>query len=256
MTGLLADLLALWQGQVVVFGLVFLRMGGAMALLPAFGERSVPVRIRLILALSLTILVTPAVDTGFPEPATLEELFRIGGTEVVAGLCLGILFRLAIMALQIAGTIAANVTSLAQIFGGSSVDPQPAIAHLFFVGGLALAAMSGLHVKLVSALIESYALFPPGHALAGADLARWGSAQVVHAFALAFTLAAPFLVISVLYNLALGAINRAMPQLMVAFVGAPAITAAGLLLTLLATPFLLGLWLSAFDKTLAGLGAN
>ena len=45
---------------------------------------------------------------------------------------------------------------------------------------------------------------------------------------LAFTLAAPFVLVSVLYNLTLGVINRAMPQLMVVFVGAPVITGLGL----------------------------
>jgi flagellar biosynthetic protein FliR len=74
---------------------------------------------------------------------------------------------------------------------------------------------------------------------------------VARAFALAFSLAAPFVVASFLYNLALGAINRAMPQLMVAFVGAPVITAGGLVLLALALPALLGVWLAAFDEFLA-----
>lgn len=249
-------LLALWQGQALVFGLVFLRMGAAMALLPAFGERSVPARIRLILALVFTVLVAPAVGPGFGTASGMPSLFTAATSEVVAGLAIAILFRLAILVLQIAGTIAANVTSLAQIFGGSSVDPQPAIAHLLVVGGLALAAMAGLHVKVVAALIASYELFPAGQPIAAEPLASWGTRNISEAFAFAFSLSAPFLVASVIYNLALGAINRAMPQLMVAFVGAPAITAVGLLLVLVSAPFLLGLWLAAFDRTLSGLGAG
>ena len=47
---------------------------------------------------------------------------------------------------------------------------------------------------------------------------------------------------SFLYNVTLGVINKAMPQLMVAFVGAPAITAGGLALLMLSSPFLLALW--------------
>ncbi|MFC3118840.1 flagellar biosynthetic protein FliR [Jhaorihella thermophila] len=38
---------------------------------------------------------------------------------------------------------------------------------------------------------------------------------------LPFSLSAPFVIASLLYNLTLGAINRAMPQLMVTLVGAP-----------------------------------
>ena len=57
-----------------------------------------------------------------------------------------------------------------------------------------------------------------------------------------FSLAAPFVIMGFAYNVALGAINRAMPQLMVAFVGAPAITAAGLLVLMLAAPVILHFW--------------
>jgi flagellar biosynthetic protein FliR len=65
--------------------------------------------------------------------------------------------------------------------------------------------------------------------------------------ALAFPLAAPFVIGSGLYNLALGAINKAMPQLLVAFVGAPALALGGLLLMLIAAPLMVSVWLSIFN---------
>lgn len=48
----------------------------------------------------------------------------------------------------------------------------------------------------------------------------------------------------------LGVINKAMPQLMVAFVGAPLITAGGLFILCLAAPVMLAVWLQAFDQFL------
>ena len=59
------------------------------------------------------------------------------------------------------------------------------------------------------------------------------------------------MVASFIYNLTLGVINRAMPQLMVAFVGAPFTTLGGLVLLLLATPIMLHHWLGALDAFLA-----
>ena len=53
------------------------------------------------------------------------------------------------------------------------------------------------------------------------------------------------------YNVALGAINRAMPQMMVAFVGAPAITAAGLLILMLSAPVILHFWGVRLDRLIA-----
>ena len=215
---------------------VFLRVGAMLALAPAFGETVIPVRVRLAIALAFAAIVTPALPA--PPPVTLPAL----GAEVAAGLMLGIGLRLFVIALQVAGTIAAQATSLAQFFGGAGVDPQPAMSQLLVMAGLALAVMAGLHVRLAELLILSYDLMPPGRLPDAASLAQWGVAQTGRAFALAFAIAMPFVILSLVYFVALGAINKAMPQLMVALVGAPAITFAGLALLLVCAPLALPIW--------------
>ena len=232
----------------IVGGMVFLRIGATMALLPAFGERSIPLRVRLAITLCFTILVAPAVVPAFPDDFGFSGgSVRMGLAEIAHGLVLGIALRLFVTALQIAGTIAAQSVSLSQLFGGGAGQaPLPAIGNILVVSGLALAVMSGLHVRIVGLMIRSYDLFPPGSMPDASMLAEWGIGRIGSVFLLAFSLAAPFMIASLLYNVALGVINRAMPQLMVAFVGAPAITAGGLMLLALAAPLVLKLWIAAF----------
>jgi len=231
---------------------VFVRISAMIALVPAFGERSVPVRIRLALALAFTAIVAPAIRGFGPVPASLADALGPLLAEVGTGLFFGAMLRLFVLTLQIAGTIAAQSTSLSQIFGGSAgVDPMPAMGSVLVVGGLALAMMTGLHVRLAAYMIESYALVPFGSVPLPSVLAEAGLERISQCFALAFTLAAPFVVASMLYNVTLGVINRAMPQLMVAFVGAPAITAGGLALLALAAPAMLSLWVAALNGFLA-----
>jgi len=252
MTNLMAELIGLGQTGLAVGFDVFLRVGAAMAVLPAFGERSVPPRIRLGLAVAFTIIVTPAVAPSIaPLVATQKALLRVLFSEVIVGLALGLTLRLFVLTLQIAGSIAAQSTSLSQIFGTAALEPLPAIGHVMVISGLALAVMSGLHVRVVEVLIGSYAMFTPGVFPSASIIADWGLARVAYAFSLAFTLAAPFVIASFIYNLALGVINKAMPQLMVAFVGAPAITAGGLILMFLSLPILLGFWMAGFEAFLA-----
>ena len=259
MTDALAEIAGLARGVLWVGFLVFLRVGAMLALAPAFGEQAVPMRLRLALALAFTVIVAPAVaQTLSDAAASFAEAggrgltpLRLLATEVTAGLILGIGLRIFVMALQIAGTIAAQASSLSQFFGGAGADPQPAMAQLLLIGGLALAVMAGLHVRLAAALILSYDLLPPGVFAPVAMLADWGLIQVVRAFGLAFSLAAPFTIAGLIYNVALGVINRAMPQLMVAFVGAPALTLGGLLLLFLSAPLMLAVWFQAFDLFLA-----
>lgn len=231
-------------GTLATAGTVFARVGAAFAVLPAFGERVVPMRIRMVGALAMTAIVAPAVPAP-PLPASPTALGALFMGETLAGLALGLAVRLMVMALQIAGTIAAQATSLAQFFGGAGADPQPAIAQVLMLAGIAALVLTGFPERAAAYLILSYQLLPPGGWPDPEALAAWGTTRVARAFALGFSLAAPFVIGAVLYNLALGAINRAMPQLMVAFVGAPAITLAGLALLMVSAPVMIPVWLGA-----------
>lgn len=228
--------------------LVFLRVGAAMALMPAFGEQVVPQRVRLVIAVAFTCIVGPAVAPGL---GAVDGYLRSGATEVLVGLAIGIGMRLFIFSLQIAASIIAQATSLSQMFGGATPEPQPAIGNLLTMAILALAVLAGLHVKAASLLIYSYSVFPVGQIPDTADMAEWGLYRIVQAFMLAFSLAAPFVIGSVLYNVALGIINKAMPQLSVIMVGAPLLTAASLALMGVVVPLILAIWLGHFDDFLA-----
>ncbi len=244
-------LLQIVQSDVLVAFAIFLRVGAAMALMPGFGERTIPVRVRLVTAIMFTLVVLPLVQSApwFPHGVLSPSAYF---AEIVVGLLLGIFFRLFVNALQIAGTIAAQATSLSQIFGGGATpDPMPSFGALFVIGGLALAMMSGLHVKLALALSQSYQVLKFGVLPAPGEVASWGIGNVSHTFSMAFSLAAPFVLASTVYNVAIGVINKAMPQLLVAFIGAPAITLGGLILLAIATPLILVSWLARFDAGLA-----
>ena len=119
---------------------------------------------------------------------------------------------------------------------------MPAFGHVLVVAGLALFVSLKLHVRAAAYLALSYDMLPPGQLPLTLALSSWETGEIARAFALGFSLAAPFLIASLIYNVALGAINRAMPQLMVSFVGAPAITAGGLILLLVTAPLALSIW--------------
>lgn len=241
LSGIGADML--WLGLVV-----FLRVGSALSLTPAFGEQVVPMRVRLALAFAFTAIVAPAAGEG-------RDLSGLGllplGAEVIIGLLLGIGLRMFVLALQMAGAMAAQATSLSQMFGGVGPEPQPALANLMVMAGLAVAVAMGLHLRLTELLLLSYQILPIGQLPAASDITPWGVSQVAHAFALAFAIAAPFAIAALLYNVALGAINRAMPALMVSFIGAPVLIFGGLILMILTLPLALILWSNALNGFLA-----
>ncbi|TNF20232.1 MAG: type III secretion protein [Rhodobacteraceae bacterium] len=225
--------------------LVFFRIGAVVSVMPGIGTQSVPVRVKLVLALALSAFFAVLLqDPGRPVPE-LSTLLLI--TETIIGLAIGLAFRLMILALHTAGTIAAQSTSLSQIFGNASVEPMPAIGHVMVVGGLALLFLTGAHLTFLKTLAGFYDLWPIGARPEPGDLAMWMAQHVSSTFALAFRLAVPFVILSMLYNVTLGVINKAMPQLMVSFVGAPVITLGGLAFLALAAPYMLSHWREAVE---------
>lgn len=263
---LIGQIFSFSEADLNVLLAVFVRVGAVAALLPGFGEQMTPSRVKLIAALAFTAIIWPAVTPALaPEAAAPGGLGPIGSSptppfmlgrlllaEAVCGLALGVAIRFFVMALQLAGSMAAQATSVAQIFGGGATpDPMPAIGNILTIAGIALALAAGLHIKVVAAIMQSYEVLPFGVFPVAGDLGAWGVARASAAFSLAFSLAAPFVVAALIYNVALGAINRAMPQLMVAFVGAPAITAGALFLLLTAGPVALMYWSGRLDVALA-----
>lgn len=229
---------------------IFTRIGAAAFLVPGLGERSLPMRVRMGGALAIAVLLAPMVRPMVPAtPDTPAALVAVLASEATIGLITGLAFRLLVYALQIAGMVAAQHLSVAQMFGaGVAPEPEPTIATLLGMGGITLALMAGLHVHLVVALVTLYEIFPFGQFPDGSDLADWATSRMSETFAIGVTLAAPFVAIGFAYNVALGALNRAMPQLLVALVGVPALVWIGIVVLALVLPALMDTWLGYLDR--------
>lgn len=242
------------QAGVLVYAAagVFTRVGAALFLMPGIGERVVPMRLRLIVALALALLLLPLVAPEISAPPPLSGLVRMIAAEAVAGLIIGLAFRFLVFTLQIAGTLAAQNISLSQMFGaGVAPDPEPTIATILAMGGIVLAMMAGLHVHLVVVLVGLYEVMPFGVMPGAAEGAEWTVARVAEAFGLGLSLALPFIAISFAYNMALGALSRAMPQLLVALVGAPLLIGLGMVVLYISLPEILAHWSGALDARMA-----
>lgn len=247
----MSEILALAEGQILVAALVFVRLGAVIALMPGVGEAIVPARVKLALSLLLTAALTPIVAASAPVQPTALPLAIL--SEAVIGLGLGLMFRLMIVALNIAAVIIAQSTSLAQMFPGIAGEASTASANLMSYVALALFLAGGFHVKIVESLIAFYDLVPLGAQAPLRDLAHGFVSAVSRTTSTAFSLAAGFVVVSLIYNFGIGLANRAMPQLMLTMIAAPALsiiaflflghslpqilTAWGDTLALIATPF-------------------
>lgn len=233
-----------WVSNEVAFGfLVFLRVGGIFLGFPVFSETVIPLRVRLVCALCFTVLAVPMLDRG-------DFGLSVFASELGVGLALGLLMRGAIYALAIAGSIIGSATSLAQMFGSvSSEEQQSVIGRIMYWSVIALLAFTPLATLFLQAILASYEMIPLGTVAESSELSFFAARSASAAMELAFKMAAPFLITAFVYNLFLGVISRAMPQLMVTMIGAPAITAASIFLLLLSIPTLFEVWRSSLIET-------
>jgi flagellar biosynthesis protein FliR len=115
------------------FMLVFARIGTMIMLLPGLGELSVPVRVRLTIALVLTAVLLPLHGNAYAlDLKSFAPMITMLAQELFTGAVLGLTGRLTIAALQIAGSVIAQQLGLGFV---TAVDPtqgqQAAIVGTF-----------------------------------------------------------------------------------------------------------------------------
>jgi flagellar biosynthetic protein FliR len=238
------------------FLLVFARVGTMVMLLPGIGESGMPTRVRLTIALILTAILLPlhrsaySIDLHALGPVTTMLL-----EEIIIGAVLGLTARLAISALQVAGSVVAQQLGLGFV---TAIDPtqnqQGAIVGNFLAMlGVTLIFATDLHHLVIAALNDSYQLFQPGELPVVGDMAHLVTRTIGTAFKIGIQLSAPFLVFGLLFNLGLGVLSRLMPQMQVFFIGVPLTITLGLLLLLLVIGAMMGLFVGYIENVLGDL---
>lgn len=208
-----------WQGA-----LIFARIGAVLMMLPGIGESYVPPRIRLSLALVVSLALWPVISGVLPAlPASVGGMVGWIIREVVVGLMIGALLRAFMTALSTAGEIVALQTTLAFAQTANPMQAQPGttIAAFLMLLGTTLIFATNTHHLFIAGLVGSYELIAPAGPLVTGDFATLAVRTIGDAFMLGVQLAAPLLVFALIFNLASGLVGRVMPQFQVFFAAAP-----------------------------------
>lgn len=229
-----ADLFA-WLQQ---YFWTFARIGGVFMSAPVLAGRTVPARVRLVMALVFTLILAPLTPKGAPL-----ELFSAGWyltllQQLLIGIAIGFVLQLAFEAVTLGGEMIAYSMGLSFAQATDPVrntqTPLPGqflimVASLLFLAG-------GGHLLLVELLAGSFQSMPVSsgglETQQFADIAGFGS-QI---FSGGLRIALPAVIALLLVNLAFGVMSRASPALNIQSVGFPLSLMAGLWLLMLTLP--------------------
>jgi len=206
------------------FMLVFARVGAMVMLMPGFGETNIPVRIKLAIALLLTLIILPLHRTAYQvDMGSLTPLVVLMLHEIVIGIVLGATARVTLSALSVAGSVIAQQLGLGFV---TAVDPTQGqqgilIGNFLTILGVTLLFATDSHHLVIAALNDSYSIFSPGQLMPSGDIAALATRAFAAAFRIGMQLSAPFLVFGLVFNIGLGVLARLMPAMQVYFVGVP-----------------------------------
>ena len=209
--------------QVSGFLVVFARLGGVMMVLPLFSEDAVPGRIRLVIALGISLALFGMLAPQVPATDSSVSLGAMAGVELVTGLALGAIVRIMFLAITIAGSIISLQTGLTSaVMPDAALGGQlPVMAKLVSVAAAVVCFSLGIHHMWIAAMVNSYLVFPIGGLPPAADFAQLAIATTTRSMELGFSLAAPLVVYGIVFNVALGLAARLAPTIQVFFIAQP-----------------------------------
>lgn len=223
----------------------FIRTLALFAGMPVFSQRAVPLRVRVGLALFISLAAQPSLPA-MPTVAldALPLLTLLIAQQLLIGLSMGFAVRIVFAALEFAGEIIGLQMGLNFAgFFDPATGSQGTSSSRFFgsIVAFLFIAING-HLLLINAVVQSFAAFPigdePFHFLRAAQPQAWGA----EIFSMGLWIALPLITMLMFVNLVLGVISRVAPQIGVFSVGFPLTVSIGLIgmvatLPLMQTPF-------------------
>lgn len=207
----------------------FARVMALLAFAPIFGDATVPMRVRVILAMVLAVVALPAVQHGIAiDPLSLTAV-AVTLEQIAIGAMLGIGLQFATTTLSIFGFLSASQTSLAMamlndpIHGASS----DALSLLAGIVGIMLFFAFDIHLLLAGIVSSSFVAWPVGQSLANLQL-QTVAYHLGWVFAAAFLLATPIIFAAMLVQLGFGFMTRISPSLNIFALGFSVVTLFGL----------------------------
>ena len=226
--------------QSFAFMMLMCRFGACLMALPAFGDSYVPMRVRVMLAVGISVMLTPVLEDTMPAvPGNPIMMMVFITAEIFVGVFIGLLIRAITSTMHVAGTAIANQSSLslAAIFDRNAGVQSTLIANLYGLMGLMILFVLDLHHILLAAMIQSYDVFPAGAWPFTEDMSTLFARKVGDAFLLGVQFSMPHIIMLLLIYLLGGVMTRLMPTFQVFFVLMPGqILVAILLMVVLISP--------------------
>ncbi len=208
---------------IVAFIYPLTRILAFIATAPLWSSAGVPGRTRLILAIAITVAITPTLPhIPVVQPASLAGLWILS-QQMLIGIGMGFAAKIVFTGFELAGEFIGAQMGLgfATFYDPLSSSQTPVISEFFNLIVLLLFLSMNGHLLYLATLVQSFSTIPISALPLGAgswlNLAELGG----KIFSAGLLLALPIVVALMITNVALAVLTRAAPQLNIFALGFP-----------------------------------
>lgn len=220
--------------------LVLTRISAFFLVVPIFGWLSIPVRIKVSVALLLSIFFLMVMPLPLDASRiSVPEAILMLSNEAIYGLALGLIIALIFSAVKLSARIIERQIGFAMAnildpLTGETTQPLGSLIEMIFI--ILFLSANGHHL-LLSVIFRSYEAFPAG-SIPTAQLLTNGVIQAGSAmFIASLKLAAPVLAAFLLLMVILAVLARIEPEMNILFISLPMRVGLGFFMIIIFLPF-------------------
>jgi flagellar biosynthetic protein FliR len=227
------------DAMLALFFFPFVRIMAWLSFDPLLGNRAVPMRVRVALAMVLAMAIAPILPMDAPLRLASGGGVLILLQQIAIGAALGFSLRIVFSAIEFTGQLMGLQMGLsfATLFDPiNGAQTQVVAQFLTLTTALTLFSFNGHHL-VITALAQSFQEIPIGSTLSAdgfAMLAHWGGTI----FSVGLHISLPITAALLVTNLTIGMMSRASPQLNIFAIGFPLTLGVGFIVLYLALAFL------------------
>ena len=209
---------------------ILLRSLGVILQLPVIAGRPLPVIVRVSIGVCLATLLAGIVRS-VPPPPGIPGLIGAVAMEVILGLALGFVVRMAFAAVEMAGRLISTEIGLMATPGIGVPEPSSEpLAALLSTFAVVLFFLFGGHHSVILSFARSFQFSAAGQAGFDGDAAASLIRGTAHLIELGVRIAAPFIAMNFLVTLSFSVLGRAVPKMNVFIISFSARALVGFLL--------------------------
>lgn len=237
-----------------VFFLILVRVSVILFMLPFFNARVIPVFPKVGLALIITIILFPILNTKMAEfPNTLWGMVQLVMAELIIGMILGLVVQIFFEGIKIMGQLVGFQTGFAitNILDPTSGIQVSIFANMAYLVAIVLFLIFNGHHILLSAMRESFEIIGPGSLSLNRQIFQKIMQVSGEMFVIAIRIGAPAIAALLFTKVAFGLITKFIPQMNIMIVAFPVQIVIGLLFF----GICLNVLLRFMERYLGGLGS-